>query len=157
MPAAAAPGDDDLIARLLEVPEQEAAVAIADQGPLGHLDDDVGAAAAEAIRPLAVLAPLRPPVALMREMGEVGQALHGADHDVSAATAVAAVGAAPGAYFSRRKLMQPSPPVPPETLMVTRSTNMGNSPRAGRGSLLLRRRVQGRVSELTGRPPAEGR
>ena len=94
MPAAAAAGDDDLVAGRLQVAEQVAAVAVADQGPRRDLDDQVLAAAAEAVRALAVLAAVRLPVPLVREVREVGNAFHGADHDVAAVAAVAAVGAA---------------------------------------------------------------
>ena len=52
---------------------------------------------------------------LMGEVREVGMTLGRPDHHMTAPSPIAAVGPAPGAYFSRRKLMQPSPPAPPQT------------------------------------------
>src|SRR5262249_3695117 len=42
---------------------------------------------------------VRPPMPLMRQMGEVGQALDGPDDDVSSAAAIAAVGPAAGSVL----------------------------------------------------------
>ena len=101
-----------------------APVAIADQGPRRDLDDQVVAAAAEAIGALAVLAAFGLPVPLVREVGEVRMALGSANDDAAAVAAVAAVGPAP-----RRVLLAPEAEAavaarPPCTKMVTRSTNM---------------------------------
>ena len=70
----AAAGHDDLIGRLFEVAEQVTAVAVAHQGSWRDLDDQVLAAAAEAVGTLTMLAPLCPPVALVRQVSEVGMA-----------------------------------------------------------------------------------
>jgi hypothetical protein len=60
-----ASGHDDFVARLFQVAEQMATIAVADKRTSWNLDDRVLAAASEAIGALAVLAAGRSEVALM--------------------------------------------------------------------------------------------
>ena len=89
-------GDDHRITRPLHVAEHVAAVAVADDGPRGDLDDEVLGPSTGAVRALAVLAPVGLEVTLGRQVGEVGEPLDGAHDDVAAIAAVAAVRPAPG-------------------------------------------------------------
>src|SRR5207248_870361 len=93
---------DHPIAGRLEVAEHVATVPIPHQGPRRDLDHPVLAAAPESVGPLPMIAPGRPPVALVREMGEVGVALRGAEDNAPARTAVTSVGPA-----ARRVLLPP--------------------------------------------------
>src|SRR5260370_11030247 len=79
-----ATGHDHLIAGLLEVGEQMAAVAIAHQGSRGDLDQQDLATAPKAIRALAVLAAACFPVPLMREVSQVGMALRSTNDHAAA-------------------------------------------------------------------------
>ena len=60
----------------------------------------------------------------MGQGGEAVDALAGDEDHAAAVAAVAAVGPAQGTYFSRRKLTQPSPPLPASKRTTTSSTNI---------------------------------
>ena len=97
--SSAATGHDYLFSRFFKVPKQMTAIAVTHKSSGWDLDDHVFTAAAEAIRPLTVLAPHRLPVALMREMSQVGMALRGPKNHAAAMSPVAAVGSAAGRVF----------------------------------------------------------
>ena len=90
---------DHLIAGVLQVAQQMTTVAIANQGPGRNLDDQIRAAAPEAIGTLAVLAALCLPMALMGKMREVRMPFGRADDHAAAMTPIAAVGASARCIF----------------------------------------------------------
>ncbi len=115
MPAAAAARDNHRLVGSLQIAQHMSSIAVANDGPRRDFDHQVFAAPAEAIRSLAVLAAVGPPVPLVRKVREVGIPFRGAQQNVSPAAAVAAIGPTPWRVLSRRKLRQPSPPSPPRT------------------------------------------
>src|SRR5690606_34241033 len=74
-PAPPAPGNDDLVAVLDQLPEQLARVRIPDHGARWNAQDQVLAVAARAVLPLAVLPPFRPVVLLVTVVQGVGRVL----------------------------------------------------------------------------------
>ena len=102
VPSAPASAHDQFIAGRLQVPQHMAAVAIANDRPRRYLDDQVVAAAPEAVGTLPVFAACRLPVALVREVGQVRMTFGSAEDHAAAMPAVAAIGAA-----SRRVLLTP--------------------------------------------------
>ena len=110
--SAAAARDDHLVAGRFQVAQQMATVAITNQGPGRNLDDHVLAAATEAIRALAMLAAVGFPMALVREVGQVGVTFGSANHDAAAVAPITAVGPAPRCVFLPAKTeaaVAPSP------------------------------------------------
>ena len=93
IPAPSPLGDGHPIVGMLHVLQDVALVAVADDRADGDLDHEVGGAPAGASGTLAVLPVVGLPVALEREMGEVGQALRRAHDHAAAGPAVAPVGA----------------------------------------------------------------
>ena len=77
VPSAASPSDDDLVAGSLEVPEQVAAIAVADQRSGRNLDHQILGASPEFIGTFAVIAALRSPVSLMGEVSKISVAFGG--------------------------------------------------------------------------------
>src|SRR2546429_48183 len=90
-----ADGEDPLAGRG-QVPEALAGVAVGDDGAEGDPEDEITAARAVTVRPLAVLAALGVVVALVVVVEERGQRGIGFEPDAAAVAAVAAVGAAAG-------------------------------------------------------------
>src|SRR3984957_15616519 len=92
--AVAALGHHDALARLGHVGEHRAALLIEDLRPDRHFQNRVGAAAASAIATHAVHAGLGLEMLLVAKVDERVEAVGAFDHDVAAAPAVAAIGAA---------------------------------------------------------------
>ena len=92
--AVAALGDHDALARLGHVGEHRAALLVEDLRPDRHFQDRVGAAPAGAIAAHPVHAGLGLEMLLVAKVDERVEAVRAFDHDVAAAPAVAAVGAA---------------------------------------------------------------
>ena len=113
--AAAAAGDDDLLADLRQVFQEKLAVGVVDHGAGGNRQDQIRGAAAVAIAAGAGHAILGPPMFAMGQSSEAIDARLGHENDAAAVAAVAAVGPAAGMNFSRRKLRQPLPPLPAAT------------------------------------------
>src|SRR3989441_5574879 len=90
-----ADGEDPLAGRG-QVPEALAGVAVGDDGAEGDPEDEITAARAVTVRPLAVLAALGVVVALVVVVEERGERGIGFEPDAAAVAAVAAVGAAAG-------------------------------------------------------------
>src|SRR5207245_1022804 len=89
-----ADGEDPLAGRG-QVPEALAGVAVGDDGAEGDPEDEITAARAVTVRPLAVLAALGVVVALVVVVEERGERGIGFEPDAAAVAAVAAVGAEP--------------------------------------------------------------
>ena len=96
---------------------QQAPVGVAHLGADRHLDQGRLAGLAVAVLAGAVAAALTLEMDLVAEVGEIAELPGGGDHDVTPGTAVAAVGTAARHVFSRRKLTEPAPPLPPHTLI----------------------------------------
>ncbi len=92
--APAAAGDDDFLAGCRQVAEDIAAVAVVDEGARRDTDDQGTGAAAVAVVGAAAPAGFGNPVLAVDDLGEAVSAGHGADDDVAAVAAVAAVGPA---------------------------------------------------------------
>ena len=92
--AVAALGDDDALARRLEVGEQRLVVLVEHLRAVRHFQHGVGAAAAGAVLAHAVHAGLGLEMLLVAEVDQRVEAVGAFDHDVAAAPAIAAVGAA---------------------------------------------------------------
>src|SRR5205085_7618 len=90
-PAAAALGGGNLLARLGQVAQHMAALAVDDQGTGGHVDNQIVGTSAMAIGRPAGAAALGAPVLLMHDRRQAVGAGHGAEDDVAAVAAVAAV------------------------------------------------------------------
>ena len=99
VPTLSAAGDNHAVTSALQVAENMAAVAIADDRAGRDVNIEVVGIGTGAVGTLTMLAPFRSPVALARQMSEIREALHGADDHVPAASAVTAIGAAPGRIF----------------------------------------------------------
>ena len=94
--AATALGDDDLVTVLLEVAQDVAAIAVADDGARRHGNEELVSLAAVAVGRLALAAAFGPPVLAIDDVGEAVGAGDRTDNDVAAVAAIAAVGAALG-------------------------------------------------------------
>ena len=92
--AVAARGDDDALARFGEIGEHCARLLIEDLGSDRRLQDRVGAAPAGAVLAHPVHSGLGLEMLLVAKVDERVEAVRAFDHDVAAAPAVAAVGAA---------------------------------------------------------------
>ncbi len=113
--AVAALGDDDALARLLQVGDHLSALLVEHLRAFGHLQHGVGAAPAGAVPAHAVHAGLGLEVLLVAIVDQRVEPAGAFDHDVAAAPAVAAVGPAELDEFSRRNETQPAPPSPERT------------------------------------------
>jgi hypothetical protein len=94
LPAAAAAGDDELVAVAEHLAEHLAAVGVLDDGPRGHREDDVLAGAPGLVRALPVLPALGDPAVAVRVVEEGGEVGVAADEDVAPAAPLTPVRAA---------------------------------------------------------------
>ena len=113
-PAVAAAQQHDALAHLGEVGEQRALLVVGqDLRADRHLDDEIVAARAGAVRARAGNAALRLEMLGVAKVDQRVEAGDGLEDDVAALAAIAAVGAAIfDMNFSRRKLTAPGPPAP---------------------------------------------
>ena len=115
LPASPALRDHEFLAVLQYLGDDLPGLGLAQDRARRHGHDDVRPGTPALVRAHAVLAALGHPVVAVGVV-EQGREVRVAAHDhAAAAAAIAAVGATHGVRHSRRKEVQPDPPVPPST------------------------------------------